>query len=186
MLALPAERRKRVLLLGLGGGSAARIVRALAPGAAITGVEIDADVVRLARRHFDLDALGVETVTADARDYLARTRGRFDAILEDCFVGEEDELAKPEGIPDPAFARAAARLRPGGVLVSNALDEAPGIARTLGGLFPRVVETRIDGYDNRVFVGGPAPLSGRRLRGAVAANEVLAPTLPLLAFRRVR
>ncbi|MFP8874131.1 MAG: hypothetical protein VCB42_06300, partial [Myxococcota bacterium] len=35
LLALPASRRGRVLLLGLGGGSVARIVRALAPEALI-------------------------------------------------------------------------------------------------------------------------------------------------------
>ena len=41
LLLLPKPRRNRVLILGLGGGSAARVVRALAPKARITGVEID-------------------------------------------------------------------------------------------------------------------------------------------------
>ena len=186
VLALPPERRRRVLLLGLGGGSAARIVRALAPKARITGVEIDSDVVKLARRWFDLDGLGVETVVADAREFIARTRARYDAILEDCFVGTEDELAKPEGIPEPAFTRAAARLRPGGVLVSNALDEAPAIARSLARHLPALVRIGVAGYDNRVFVAGPRGLDAPGLRAAVAESPVLAPTLPILSFRTHR
>lgn len=186
VLALPEKRRRRVLLLGLGGGSAARIVRAIAPAARITGVEIDADVLRLARRWFDLDALGVETVVADARDFIARTRARYDAILEDCFVGAEDELRKPEGIPEPAFTRAAARLRPGGVLVSNALDEAPAIARSLASHLPAVVRIGIEGYDNRVFVAGPRSLDARSLRAAVRESPVLSPTLSILSFETRR
>lgn len=182
VLALPEARRKRVLLLGLGGGSAARIVRAIAPRARITGVEIDPDVVKLARRWFDLDALGVETVVADAREYIARTRSRYDIVLEDCFIGSENELRKPEGIPEPAFSRIARRLRPGGVLVSNALDEAPEIGASLARQFPSVVRIGIEGYDNRVFVAGPQTLRARSLRAAVGKDPVLAPTLPILSF----
>ena len=55
LLLLPPARRRSVLILGLGGGSAARVVRALAPRAEIVGVEFDADVVRAAREHFDLE-----------------------------------------------------------------------------------------------------------------------------------
>ena len=38
MLLLPSSRRTRVLILGLGGGSAARLVRALAPSARTTSL----------------------------------------------------------------------------------------------------------------------------------------------------
>jgi spermidine synthase len=186
VLALPAARRRRVLLLGLGGGSAARIVRAIAPRARITGVEIDPDVVKLARRWFDLDALGVETVVADAVEYIARTRAHYDVVLEDCFIGSETELRKPVGIPEPAFSRIARRLRPGGVLVSNALDEAPEIGASLRGQFPSVVRIGIEGYDNRVFAAGPAALGARSLRAAVARDPVLSPTLPILSFQTLR
>ncbi len=171
-----------MLLLGLGGGSAARIVRAIAPQARITGVEIDPDVVKLARRWFDLDALGVKTVVADARGFIARTRARYDAVLEDCFIGAEHELRKPEGIPEPAFSRVAARLRPGGVIVSNALDEAPAVASSLSRHMPSVVRIGIEGYENRVFVAGPRSLEARRLRAAVRQNPILSPTLPILSF----
>ena len=90
LLWLPPARRRRILVIGLGGGSVARIARALAPSARITGLELDADVVDLARQHFDLDALGLEVEIGDALAWLERYAGggrRYDAILEDVFVG---------------------------------------------------------------------------------------------------
>jgi len=186
LLALPVRRRRAVLLLGLGGGSAARIVRALAPAARIVGVEIDPAVLRLAQSRFGLAALGIEAVRADARDFLQNSRSRFDLILEDCFIGNQAELQKPQGIPEPAFAWAAQRLCPGGVLASNAIDEGPAIAASLRRRFRNLVQIRLAGYDNRIFIGGGASLSARALRRAVAAAPILAPTLPILSFRTLQ
>lgn len=183
LLALPARRRRSVLLLGLGGGSAARLVRALAPRARIVAVEIDPDVVATARRWFDLDALGIEVQVADARTVLAERGERFDAVLEDVFVGTGSDAVKPAGLPEPGLAFAKRRLRRGGVLASNALDEAPRTAAALRRLFGTGVRVRIAGYDNQVFLAGPPGLSARVLRAAVAASAVLAPTLPRLVFR---
>lgn len=183
ILALPPARRRSLLLLGMGGGSAARLARALAPRARVVGVEIDPEVVRLARRWFDLDALGLEVAVADARSYLARSRRRFDVILEDVFVGGSRDVHKPDWLPEPGLELAFRRLAPGGILASNALDEAPEVARALARRFPRVLAIGIEDYDNRVLVGGPGVLSARRLRAAVAASPVLGPTLPRLRFR---
>jgi len=183
LLALPRSRRRSVLLLGLGGGSAARLSRALAPAARIVGVEIDPQVVRLARRHFGLDAIGVEVVLADARDYLQRSGERFDAILEDVFESIDGEARKPAGFPEPAFDHALRALRPGGVLASNTLDEAPSVARALARRRLHGVRIGIEGYDNRVYVASRLPLGARPLRAAVAAEPLLGETLPRLRFR---
>jgi spermidine synthase len=186
IVALPRQRRRSVLLLGLGGGSAARVARALGPRARIVGVEIDPSVVRLARRWFDLDALGIEVVIDDARTYLERCRRRFDAVLEDVFVGTGRDAVKPEWLPQPGLARAAACLARSGILASNALDEAPAVSAAMGDLFSSVVRIEIDDYDNQIFVGSSRVLTGRGLRRAVAATPVLAPTLRCLSFRSVR
>jgi spermidine synthase len=184
VLALPPERRRSVLLLGLGAGSAARIVRALAPAARIVGVELDRDVVAAARRWFELDRLRVEVVIGDAREVLASRRDRFDVVLEDVFMGREAELRKPEGFPLPALAHAQARLAPGGVLASNTIDEGPAVRRALAARFPRLVEIAVAEHDNRIYVAGGADLpDARGLRARVAASALLAPTLPRLAFR---
>jgi spermidine synthase len=186
LLALPPARLRRVLILGLGGGSAARLARALAPRARIVGVEIDPQVVALARRWFGLGELALEVVQADAERYLARARERFDAVLEDVFVGPGRAVRKPDWMLEHGLARAAARLAHGGVLASNALDEAPAVARALAALFPSVLRIDVAEFDNRILVGGPAGLSARALRAAVAASPILSPTLPRLRFRRGR
>jgi len=183
LLLLPARRRRRVLVLGLGGGSAARLVRALAPGAHLVGVELDAEVLRAARRWLGLDALGVEVVRADARAFLAFERRRFDAILEDVFVGTRRAVRKPAWLPEPGLLLAARRLTPGGILASNALDEVAAVERTMRRLLPGRLRIDVAGYDNRIVVGGPAGLSGRELRRRARAERLLTHALPRLSFR---
>jgi len=178
-----ATARRSALILGLGGGSAARLLRALAPRARLVGVEYDPAVVAAARRHFALDTLGLEIVCGDARDVLRRERRRFDLVIDDVFVGFGRAVRKPEWLPHPFLPLAAARVAPGGVLVSNAIDEAPAVRRALHALRPHVLELRIDGYDNRIFAGSDAALGARELRAAIAASPALAPTLRKLSVR---
>lgn len=183
LLLLPPARRRSVLVLGLGGGSAARIARTLAPGARIVGVELDAGVVRAAERWFDLSRLDVEVVIADAHAFLRRTRRRFDAVLEDVFVGRGRAVHKPPWLPRPGLALAARRLAPGGVLVSNALDEAPAVAGAMRRLMPATLEIGVRDYDNRILVGAPAGATARRLRAAVRAHPWLRGAAAGLSFR---
>lgn len=191
LLWLPARRRRRILILGLGGGSVARIARALAPEAEIVGVELDPEVVRLARAHLDLDALGIRVEIADALAFLQcdlqRDRGpaqdRYDAILEDVFVGQGDAVHKPQWIPDPGHALARRQLAPGGIFVSNTLDEHARVSRSMREHFPAQVSITVEDYDNRVLIGASAGLSGAALRARVAADPILSESLPLLRFR---
>ncbi len=186
LLTLPARRRRRVLILGLGGGSTARIVRAIAPEAHIVGVELDPAVVNAARQHLDLDDLGVEVVVEDALTFLRADRGRYDAVFEDVFVGEGDGVHKPGWLPEPGLELARRLLAPGGVLVTNTLDEAPAVARALCELFPSVLSIDVEDYDNRIFAAGRDVPGAGALRGAVRESDVLAPTLARLTMRTVK
>ncbi len=189
LLWLAPKRRRRILILGLGGGSVARLARAIAPEAEIVGVELDAEVVRLARTHFELDRLGLQVELADAREWLAEQAragaraGRFDAVLEDVFIGRGDAVHKPDWIPDPAHVQAAALLERGGLFVSNTLDEHARVAAGLRESFPSLVEIQVVDYDNRVLVAGGAGLTGTALRRAVAGSPILRESLPILSFR---
>jgi SAM-dependent methyltransferase len=183
LLWLRPARRRRILILGLGGGSVARLARALAPDAEIIGVELDREVVRLARRHFELDALGIQVEIGDAFEWMKSARGSFDAILEDVFIGAGDEVHKPEWIPEPAHRMAWRRLARGGVFVSNTLDEHARVTTAMRSVFDRIVSIGIEDYDNRVLVGGSAGLTARGLRERVAADPVLRDSLPILSFR---
>jgi spermidine synthase len=185
LLLLPPPRRRSVLILGLGGGSAARIVRALAPQAEIVGVELDGEVVRAAREHFDLDELGIRVVESDAKSYLARTKRQFDAIFEDIFVGSARTIRKPDWLPSPGLGIASKRLARGGLLVSNTIDESAEVAAEMRRLHPATLAIDIEDYDNRILVGGPSVINGRMLRAAVARDRVLSSTVSRLRFRRL-
>lgn len=180
---LPPGRRRSVLILGLGGGSAARLVRAIAPRSRIVGVESNGEVLEAARRWFDLESLRVEVVHGCARQYLRRCRARFDMVIEDVFVGSGRAPRKPDWLPEPGMASAARRLHRGGLLVSNSIDETPDVARTMRSLFRSTVRIQIADYDNVVVVGGPAPLSARGVRAAADAHPLLHQTLPRLSLR---
>lgn len=185
VLALPPRRRRAVLLVGLGGGSVARVVRALAPEARIVGVEIDPDVVDAARDHLGLDAMGIEVVLGDARRFLATDRRRYDLVVEDAFVGSVRTIRKPEGFPEPLLTAARRRLAPGGLLCCNTIHEGPEVAAALRSHARELLAIHVRGHWNRILVAGPR-LDARALRRAASRAPVLAESLPLLSIRRTR
>ncbi len=183
LLALPAARRRSALILGLGGGSAARLVRTIAPHAHVVGVDFDRDVIEAARRHFDLDALAIEVVCDDARAVLTRERRRFDLVIEDVFVGRGRNVRKPDWLPTPYLALAAKRVAAGGVLVSNSIDEAGAVRGVMRSLYPHSLVLRVRDYDNRIYAGSQRALDARTLRAAIETDPTLASALPKLRVR---
>jgi spermidine synthase len=183
VLALPPERRRSALLLGLGGGSVARVLRALAPGIRIVGVEIDPGVVAAARSHLGLDAVGVEVVLADAIGALRAERRRFDLIVEDVFVGAVRDVRKPTGFPEPVLGLARRRLAPGGLLVCNTIHEGPEVAAALRANGDDLLTIHVRGFWNRILVAGRA-LDAGALRRAAAQEEAIAGSLGALSIRR--
>ena len=116
---------KDILMLGLGGGSAVRILRSdLMCNAPITAVELDPVVERIAHEHFGLGKVpGVRVVIADAFVQLRDIQGPYDLVVVDVF---NDHLV-PEQLADPAcLARLLELTRAGGNLLINtmAVDEA--------------------------------------------------------------
>lgn len=183
ILLLPRRRQRRVLLLGLAAGSVARAVRALDPGSEIVGVELDREVLRLARRHFDLDRLKVELVTGDALEYLRHDRRRFDLIVEDLFVGPSRSVHKPDWLLGEGYRLIRKRLRPGGYVVSNTIHEMPGVVRAMRPFGGRIVSLDVRGHWNRVAVCGRDLLPPRALRRALAGRPETARMLRRVALR---
>jgi len=56
------------LILGLGGGTAAKLIRKNWPDAKITGVDIDPAMVELGKKHLRLDEFGVEIKIGDVEN----------------------------------------------------------------------------------------------------------------------
>lgn len=180
---LVTRPRPRVLLLGLGAGSVAAAVRALAPAAEIVGVERDREVLRAARRHFELDRHRVEVVAADAFEYLRREARRFDLVVEDLFVGSVRRVRKPDGLLDEGYRLIGRRLAEGGLAVANTIHETPAVVRAMRPFGPRVVSLDVRGYWNRIVVAGRDAPAPRTLRARLAAHPHLARVLPRLSIR---
>lgn len=124
---LRVEQRgmKRVLLLGLGAGNVPAILREVDPGIEVVAVEIDPEVVRLGRTYFGLqEGPGLRVEIADAIDWVAGCRERFDMVVVDLFVDAE----VPAAACKPTFLlRLADLIGPGGLVVFNRLAHEPGL-----------------------------------------------------------
>lgn len=183
VLLLERRPRRQVLLLGLGAGSVAQAVRALDPDARIVGVELDPGVVRLARRHFGLDRLGVELVIGDALEFLKRDRQRFDLIVEDLFVGPPRTVRKPQWLLADGYRLIRRRLRRGGYVTSNTIHEMPAIVRAMRPFGFPVASLDIHGHWNRVAVTGRDLPPPRRLRRELEARAETARMLRRVSLR---
>lgn len=157
-----------LLLLGLGGATAGRQCRALFPDAKIVGVEVDARIIAVAQREFNVGASGITIVHDSAENFLRRGRRRFDAIVDDAWP-----LAAPRpraALDDPGWIeRCRSRLRSGGLLAVNlyAREALPKdhrhVVRGLREVFAHVREVRVPGRLTTVVVGGDDLRDGREM-----------------------
>jgi spermidine synthase len=117
----------RVLVLGLGGGTALRVLAGVLPEGDhldAVGIEIDPLVVAFARRYLDLDpsAFGARTrarVVAgiDARTALRALDAPFDLVLLDCYANQVELPAHL--VTSEFFAELEGLLAEGGWIVAN-------------------------------------------------------------------
>lgn len=118
-----------LVLIGLGGGQQAKFIHRYLPELHTTALEIDPEVVMLARSHFDLpdDDARLRVVVADAADFIHDHCGNpCDMILSDAF-GEGYEPV--DALHTIEFYRACHQmLRPGGIMTVNVYDPNPAWA----------------------------------------------------------
>ena len=83
---------QNILILGLGGGSCAKLSRKLWPYSIITGVDFDKTIVELGVKYLDLGKDSAEIVVSDAFEFVekaVRNKNVYDLITVDLFVGQE-------------------------------------------------------------------------------------------------
>jgi spermidine synthase len=108
---------KRMLMVGLGGGSLAKFCYKHLPDAHITVVEINPHVIAL-RHSFCIpdDDARFQVVQMDAAHFMAQTEQAFDVVFVDGF----DQHGMPEQLCSPQFYSDCRRvLTAGGVAVAN-------------------------------------------------------------------
>jgi spermidine synthase len=145
---------RRILLIGLGGGSLAKFCYRHLPAAQITVTEIAADVIAL-RDEFRLpsDDERFRVLQSDGVQYIARRGPRKDVILVDAC----DRYGVAEALNAQEFYTAARRrLAFGGVFVmnicGNAYTRAAHVARIRGVFGDCVITLRIRGHENLIVV----------------------------------
>ncbi|HWM65227.1 MAG TPA: hypothetical protein VNO35_01475 [Steroidobacteraceae bacterium] len=116
---------RRILQLGLGGGSLAKYCYRFLPDAAITVLEIDPDVLAL-REEFrvPLDDQRFRIVQGNGVEYIAGRGARDDVILVDAC--DRDGLSPTLSAPD-LYANLRRRLTLSGVLVVNICGDEPEV-----------------------------------------------------------
>jgi spermidine synthase len=115
---------RSVLMLGLAGGTAFRILRHLLPDCKLTAIDIDPEIVGLAKEHMDLDALGIEVIIGDAYPWLAENQRTFDVVIDDIYLAGKTDVFRPRAWDAGLMAHLKRAVAPGGVLAVNLVTGA--------------------------------------------------------------
>lgn len=76
---------QNILILGLGGGTLAKLLRKKYPNAKITGIEIDPIMVELGRKYLDLDKYNIDIKIGDTNKFKF---GEYDLVIVDMYSGD--------------------------------------------------------------------------------------------------
>ena len=108
---------RRVLVVGLGGATLPRFIRKYYPDAMIDAVDIDPDVVQVAKQFFGFrEDARMRAHVADGRRFIEQVQTPYDVIVLDAYGAS----SVPAHMTTEEFLRAVRKaLRPDGVVVGN-------------------------------------------------------------------
>jgi spermidine synthase len=175
---------KKILMLGLGGGSLSTYLGRFMPEAAIDTVEIDPGVTKAAKDYFGIrETARVRYFDADGRVYLNRNRQLYDVILVDAFQGGYVPFHL---LTKEFYALLKQRLTPGGVAVFNVHDGTKlyrSTLRTQATVFDGVhVYPSGEGEAITVATAGPLPDDATLSERATALQQKHSFRFPLPAL----
>jgi spermidine synthase len=135
-LLYPAEI-KRILMIGLGGGSISTYYGRAMPDVHIDTVELDQRVIDVAKQYFALrETPRVRYVAGDGRVFLNRSKDRYDLILLDAYRGGYVPFHL---LTREFYTLVKNRLTPGGAVAFNVHDGTKlyhSTVKTLSEVFP--------------------------------------------------
>jgi len=113
---------KKILILGLGAGSVVATIRKQhSKTAHVTGVEIDATILQIAREEFGIVENSLtKLVQEDAIVFMTNNADRYDLIIIDLFIVDTIPEAALEA---PFLKQLVTALEPGGYVVFNTIPE---------------------------------------------------------------
>lgn len=117
-----APQLNSILSIGMGGGATSTYLLDTLPQAHITEVELDPDVVMLARKYFEFTDSPRRTLfVEDGRKFLMRTNNSYDLVLLDAYRGS---FVPFHLLTEEFYAVLKHHLTPGGVVVENISAQA--------------------------------------------------------------
>lgn len=158
---------RRVLMVGLGGGSIQRAYQHYYTNVTVETVEIDPMVIKVAKEYFKVqETPALKIRNQDGRVFLNRTSDRYDLIIMDAYTsGRYGSSIPPHLTTREFFALASVHLTTNGVLAYNVIGQMQGgradiigaIYRTMNELFPQVYAFPAESSMNVVLVATKSP-----------------------------
>lgn len=139
---------ERVAMIGLGGGSIQRAYQHYYPNVQIDSVDIDPEVVRIAKQYFHVKESPHHRIhVQDGREFIRRSQEIYDVILVDAYTtGPQGSSVPPQLASREFFEITSERLTDNGVLMFNAIGSLAGqradmigaLYNTIHAVFPQV------------------------------------------------
>ena len=128
---------KRMLLIGLGGGSIPKKLNKEFPNMEIDAVELDPEVIKLAKDHFNIkEGKQLRLHAQDGRLFLTRTQNQYDIIMLDAYFTD----AMPFHLATRQFFELAQKkLTPNGIVVANLISAVTGPSGKIARAFTRTL-----------------------------------------------
>lgn len=135
---------RRALIVGVGGATILHLLSERFPDLEITGIEIDPEIVKVAREFFDLDSVrNLELVVGDGGAYVFEYSGEpFDLTFIDAYLGGNFPLHFEEV---DFLQRLKEITREDGLVVINRASglDRPAFEKLLGRVFANVEVVKI-------------------------------------------
>jgi spermidine synthase len=186
---------KRVLMVGLGGGSTQRAYQHYYTNVMVDTAEIDPVVVEVAKKYFTVqETPRLKIHINDGRVFLRQTTNVYDVILMDAYSTTRYGSSLPRQLVTKEFFTLASRhLSTNGVFAYNVIGQIQGyratligaMYRTLSEVFPRVYMFPAVESQNVVFVATKSaePFNAARVeqeaRQLISSRTVTLPTFSM-------
>lgn len=166
------EEPKKVLLIGLGGGTISRQYLSFFKNISIDAVELDPEVVKAAKQFFDLADQKINIHIADGRSFLAQTKSTYDLLVVDAYA---QQIYIPFHLTTQEFFQETKRhLKEQGILAMNVnavsldSDLLYGILQTLRSVYPYTYVASLGEGFNWLVVASRDSLDAREMQKRVS------------------
>jgi spermidine synthase len=187
---------KRVLMVGLGGGSTPRAYQHYYTNVMVDMVEIDPKVVEVAKKYFTVAESPTFKINInDGRVFLRQSTNTYDVILMDAYSTTRYGSSLPRQLATKEFFELASRhLSTNGVFAYNVIGQIQGFRATLIGamyrtmseVFPHVYMFPAVESENVVFIATKSAEPFNYVRAAAEAYKLInsgTVTLPTFSLR---